>query len=430
MATVRSFAGYRYARDRGFDFAKLVAPPYDVLDQAGKDALASDPHNIVHVDLPHMPPKTLGPDSAYQSAAATLKGWIEQGVIKQDRRACFYPYEQTFAVRNRKVHRRGFFTLVKLSPFGEGEVVPHEKTYKGPIEDRLRLMHATKMALSPVFGLFDDPGSAVTARLFENMGRPDMTAIQNGVKNDLWSVFDNAVELDVIDAMKGRPIYIADGHHRYTTALQYKADVEKRLDSPLPENHPAGYALFVLVGMQETGLVVLPTHRLIGGLTGFSIEKFVAAMSGKVNVRESATPAGEALVDELPEGAIGLYDGATKKTWVLEPVDMDLLKPSHGGQSEAWRRLDVAVVQHYLIERVLAPTFAGGNEPAKGYTADADEVAAKVTGGDYQIALILRPTPVGALEALGRHNEVMPQKSTYFYPKLATGLVMAGLEMD
>ena len=363
----------------------------------------------------------------------TFQAWLHAGILVRDPRPALYPYTQSYEHAGRTYHRRGFIALVKLAPFGAGDVVPHEKTYKGPIEDRLKLMRATGVQMSPIFGLFPDPKNEVTNLLYQNLGRPELSGTLDGVKNDLWSVIDAEVENRVIDMMGTKKIYIADGHHRYTTALQYQHEMEQANGGPLPVAHPANWCLFVLVGMQDPGLQILPTHRLIGGLSGFSIDKFRAAVGANFDVAE--TPLRPDHVDELadvlaqhPAHTFGLFDGKTKKLYTLSLKNKDVLKPFEPNQSQAWRELDVAILQRYLIEEVLQPTFAGGKEVTKGYTADPHEIAPQVDGNKYQIALLLRPTPLGALEQLGQHGEVMPQKSTYFFPKLATGMVIAPLK--
>jgi uncharacterized protein (DUF1015 family) len=432
VAQIRPFAGIRYARKKFPDVSNLIAPPYDVLEERGKSALqAKHPNNIVSVDLPFMPPKSVGPDAVYEAANATLQQWLAAGVLQKDGRAALYPYTQSYEHAGMTYHRRGFVALVKLSPFGAGEVVPHEKTYKGPIEDRLKLMRATGAQLSPIFGLFSDPRNEVTGLLYKTAGRPELTGTLDGVKHDLWSVTDAEVENQVIDLMKHRPVYIADGHHRYTTALQYQHDaIQANHGQPLPPAHPANWCMFVLVGMQDPGLLILPTHRLIGGLDGFDVNRFRAALGPNAELTE--TPLSPDQFDDHAHGGgahaephtFGLFDGRTRKMYLLKLKNPDVLKPLEPNQSDAWRRLDVAILQRYLLDEVIGPAFAPGREVAKGYTADAATVAPQVDGTRYQLALMLRPTPLHALEELGKHGEVMPQKSTYFFPKLATGMVI------
>jgi uncharacterized protein (DUF1015 family) len=431
MARLRPFAAVRYARRPNLHFSNVIAPPYDVLDERGKAALqARDPHNIVSVDLPHLPPKSVGPDETYEKANIHLQSWLDAGVLIQDTRPALYPYMQSFEHHARTFHRHGFFALVRLSPFGKGDVVPHELTYKAPIEDRLKLMRATGLQLSPIFGLYSDPRNEITNLLYGNIGKPELSGTLDGVKHDLWSVPGAEIENEVIDRMKRRPIYIADGHHRYTTALQYQFEMENANGGPLPEAHPANWCLFALVGMQDPGLIILPTHRLIGGLAGFNVRAFKAALGDHFDLTE--TPLTGEHVDEFcrdvlpkqPAHTMGLFDGKTRKLYQLRLKNLNVIKALEPDKSDAWCQLDVAILQRFLLDEVLQPKFAGGNEPIKGYTADPDAIAAQVDGERYQIALLLQSTPLHALEDLGKRGEVMPQKSTFFYPKLATGMVM------
>lgn len=429
MAQIRPFTGVRFTRKNGADISQLIAPPYDVLSEQDRAKLqAKDSHNIVNVDLPHVPPKSAGPDEVYDKANINLQTWLSTGVLQRDHRPAIYPYTQTYEHGGRSFHRRGFIALVRLSPFGEGQVVPHEKTHAGAIEDRMKLMKYTGMQLSPIFGLFSDQRNEITGMLYHDLGKPELSAELDGVKNDLWSVIDGELENRVIDWLKHKPVYIADGHHRYTTALQYQKLAEQEHGGPLPPAHPANYCMFVLVGMQDDGLLILPTHRLIGGLGGFDIKALAAKFGGTFEIVQSPItsdrlPAAVEALDREPPHTFALYDGASKTVFYLRLKNPDILKEFEPNQSEAWRRLDVAILQRYLLDEILAPHFALKGL-VKGYTHDAATIAQQVDGKNYQLALMLRPTPLHALEELGKHGEVMPQKSTFFYPKLATGMVL------
>jgi len=432
LAHIRPLTAIRYADSLAGRLSDLVAPPYDVLDDAGKGALQKKhPYNIVGVDLPHMPPKTVGPDSAYEAANQTLKKWIEQGTLVRDKQPALYAYAQTYTHGNRTYNRRGFFAAVKLSPFGAGEVYPHEKTYPEAIVDRLKLTKATGIQMSPVFGLFPDPENRVTTGLFAGLDAPQMTATLDGVKNELWTVSDPEAQRHAIDLMASRSIYIADGHHRYTMALQYQKDQGK-----LPADHPANYALFVLVAMQDPGLLILPTHRIIGGLSSFDAGVLRAKLGANATLQELAvSPDGvdeytDQVLPRRPANTFGLYDGTTKKLYELCITNPDVLKPFEPNQSAAWRSLDVAILQRYMLDEIIAPTFAaaGGASLTKSYTADSKAVVGMTDGATRQIALILKSTPLKALEDLGKQGEVMPQKSTYFFPKLLTGMVLNPLD--
>ena len=431
MPQIRPFAGVQFSKMLGSDLSALIAPPFDVLNEKTKPLLqAKHPNNIVTIDLPYLPPKAVGPDAVYAQANATMQGWISGGVLQKSPRAALYPYTQSFDHNGRMYHRRGFFAAVKISPFGAGHVVPHEKTYREAIEDRLKLMRATQVQMSPIFGLYSDSRHEVTNLLYKNLSKPEVTATLDGVKNDLWTVHDTDIERQVMDFIGRKPVYIADGHHRYTTALTYLGELEAKNGGPLPPNHPANYCMFVLVGMQDDGLLILPTHRMIGNVEGFNIAAFTSAVADNFDVIE--TPLSTDKVDEFieiilpkqPAHTFGLYDGRSKKLYQLTCKNQDVLAELEPNLSDASRRLDVAILQRYLLDEVIQLNFAGGKEITKQYTADSKEIVPRTDGVKSQIAFLLKSTPLGALEQLGQHNEVMPQKSTYFFPKLATGLVI------
>lgn len=431
MPQIRPFAGIHFSKSVSTDFSNLIAPPFDVLDEKKKAALqARHPNNIVTIDLPYLPPKAVGPDEVYAKANTTLQAWISAKILERSGRPALYPYAQSFDHNGRKYHRRGFFAAVKISPFGAGHVVPHEKTYREAIEDRLKLMRATNVQMSPIFGMYSDSRHEIVQLLFKNLGRPEFSGTQDGVQNDLWSVTDTDIERQVIDFLGRKPVYIADGHHRYTTALTYLQELEQKNGGPLPPKHPANFCMFVLVGMQDDGMLILPTHRLIGNVPSFDIATFTAAVGDNFEVTETGIgPAGvveytDVTLPMRPAHTFGLYDGRTKKLYQLACKNQDLLAKLEPDHSDAWRRLDVAILQRYLLDEVIGPKFGGGKEITKGYTAHAAEIIPSTDGNKYQIALLLKSTPLGSLEQLAAHNEVMPQKSTYFYPKLATGMLI------
>src|SRR5256714_1614067 len=243
---IRPFAAIKYVPSPTLKISDVIAPPYDVLDEAQKAALqAKHPNNIVNVDLPWMPPKSVGPDSAYAAANEMLRSWIAGGIMKRYVRQAMYPYTQPLELQDKTYHRRGFIALVKLSPFGQGQIIPHEQTYPGAIEDRLKLMRAPGVQLSPIFGLFNDTRSEVTRMLYENVGRPELDGALDGVRHQVWSLIDAEMENKIMSAMGTKPIYIADGHHRYTTALQYQKEMEQANGgAPLPPDKPANIRNF------------------------------------------------------------------------------------------------------------------------------------------------------------------------------------------
>ncbi len=433
MADIKPFAAIRYSPRFGPDLSSVVAPPYDVLDEAGKKKLlAKSPQNIIEIDLPYLPAKQVGPDSFYQHSAATLASWLGDGTLVRDTEPALYAYTQVFSHRGQEYRRRGFFAVVRLesfsTPAAPTNVVPHEKTYPEAIQDRLKLIRATQVQLSPIFGLFPDPHNAVNDVLYRDLSPAPISATLDGVESQLWPVTDSETQQLVIEAMKSKKVYIADGHHRYTMALAYQKEQAALHGGKLPDNHPANYCLFVLLSMHDAGCVILPTHRIVGNLKSFDLATLKNKLADAFDVQESKMGVDqiaefESTLAEQPGNVFGLYEGKSKKLYTLSLKRPDLLKRYEPNQSDAWRSLDVAILRRYLLDEIIAPTFADG-EIKLAYTADATEVPKLTDGEKFPIALILRPTPLKALEDLGAHGEVMPQKSTFFYPKLLTGMVI------
>jgi uncharacterized protein (DUF1015 family) len=413
---------------------------------------------VVAIDLPHIPPKEAGPDAAYEAAGHTLRMWLEAGILKRDEKPAIYAYQQTYTVsgsggtNGTTYQRRGFFSRVRLEEFEPGGTIhPHEQTFSGPKEDRLKLMRATQANLSPVFGLYDDPSNDVTDLLFEAVTNQKPAASaelpsQDGksiVLSELWAVTDHAVIREVAQLMADKHLYIADGHHRYGTCLNYRKELSAELGVPLEPNHPANFCLFVCIAMQDPGLIILPTHRVVAAasLENFYLDKFreVADETCEVIDTKFSGDSLGALEHELAAGAfgahaIGVYDPVEDAVLVLRPKSGDPLStfsgdPTLAEKSAAWRQLDVAILQHLVFDRIVAPHFAKkGTKMAWAFPHEAHEVTTLCQSGGYRVGFLLQPTPLTAVRDLCNANELMPQKSTFFYPKLATGMVINSLE--
>lgn len=444
MPEVFPFQPLQFAAGRG-DVSAVIAPPYDVLDEQDKAALlARDGHNIVAVDLPHVPPKELGPKEAYERAAATLQRWIETRVLVRQETPAIYAYRQSFDFGGQHYQRCGMACTVETLPFGPrpgGGVLPHEQTFSGPKEDRFALMQATRTQLSPIFGLHaDDSGQATTlTRQFMEQSAPDMAGTTSdgvgGVQHEVWTITDLDSIAAYREALVGEDVFIADGHHRYTTGLNYLAALEAA--GEVAADHPARRCMMVLVSMSDPGLAIGPTHRVLGGMADYSIEKFIEAAQHDLAVKEvAANPAAienaiEHAAASVGHNALGLIDFASGRCFVATTHKPDALRSEFPKKPPAWRTLDVTVIQHLIVERICQPKLNGGQPVKWAFPHSVEEVMAigsgKETGagggsGFAQLAVIVRPTPLDAVREISRANELMPQKSTYFYPKLATGL--------
>jgi uncharacterized protein (DUF1015 family) len=451
MPAVYPFRALTYASIA--DRSAVVAPPYDVLDAAGKAALLKkDSRNIVAVDLPHTPAKELGPASAYAAAAETLQKWIADGILKRGEKPAIFMYRQTFrsADGSTVVRRSGVACTLDVVPFGPrpgvGGVLPHEETFSGPKEDRYALMAATRTQLSPIFGLHADEDNAATALTQSTMAAraADFTATTaDGTLHECWEVTDPSTVALYSHALSGEDVFIADGHHRYTTAVNYLRDLSaKAPGGVLDAEHPARRCLFVLISMNDPGLVIWPTHRVLGGMSGYSLEAFMQA-AGSLIRYEPIAGGLEALARAVDgtEGMgpmrFGLYDVATKRGYVAMPSSRDPLQQRFPNKPSAWRELVVAFTQYAIVEDICQRQLNDGKPVKWAFPHTVAEVESIASGeetgagggaGFAQLVVLVRPTPLAAVREVSRANELMPQKSTFFYPKLATGLWMHPLE--
>jgi uncharacterized protein (DUF1015 family) len=412
MAEVHPLHAVHYDLDE-VDIADVVAPPYDVIDDAQRAELAArSPYNVVELDLPRDPE---GGDP-YEHAAELLGRWSEQGVLIRDADPTIWGLEQDYtAPDGSRETRRGFLARVKLAPYGEG-IRPHERTQPGPKEDRLRLTRATRHNLSPIFSLH--PGD-VWRHLEPAIGGDPWGEVTDadGTTHRVWPIEDAAIHAAIAEELRGGELLIADGHHRYETSLAYQHEVG--------EGGPADYVLMALVSLDDPGLTVFPTHRLIAGLAD-DPEKQEALGSGLRELFEVE----EVPADELDPagsegvGVFGYIDSNFKRAYRLQLASNPDLDGSLSKHSEAYRTLDAAILEELVLKGILGMTTDDiAAKRGIGYTPDIDEARAKLDTGDYQAAFILRPTPIDQVRAVAAAGETMPPKSTYFFPKLLSGLV-------
>ncbi len=424
MPEIRPFQAIRYDAKRfGTDWSALAAPPYDVLTGDDKARLLGlSPYNIVGVDMPFVPPKQAGPPEVYRRAAETLRAWLDEGVLVREDRPALYVYHQTYRWGGREFTRRMFFAVVRLEEFGKGKVFPHELTHSGPKEDRLLLMRATRCQLSPVFGLYSDPENAVAAALNRAGAAPDARAVLGDVVHQLWVETDPPT-IDRVGTLLGDAgIYIADGHHRYSTALNYRNELAAA--GSLPPDHPAHFVLMGLCAMEDPGCVILPTHRVFGSLSGAELMRLWApACSFAPADRAASDPS--ALIDPAASHDIALYAAAENRRYVGTFTDRRVLDRLAPDRSPAWRSLDLAYLHRYMIDELLA-SASGGKAPGIGYTPSIEE-AERMAREAAGVAVLVKPTAMRELRAVADAHDFMPQKSTFFYPKLATGLVIHSL---
>jgi uncharacterized protein (DUF1015 family) len=435
---LRPFRALRYEPSSVGDIGAVVAPPYDVIDPAERERLiARHPANVVRLDMP-VEERGDEPDDRYRRAARTLATWRSDGTLRKDPHPSLYVYEQTYRVPDTHVERiqRGFFARLRLEPFGpESSVLPHERTLSGPKEDRYKLLRATGVNTSPVVALFDDRSGATGERLAAvAAGPPDVDVIDGDhVHHRMWALpaaGDGPASIvagELLSAGEAGPITIADGHHRYETALRYRD--ERRMTRSCDEDPPFDYLLVLLLEATGQPLTVLPTHRLLRALGGEGVARLLARTGELFDVEQAPSSAelvrafGGDGAEEAPggRGRFGLWTGAGGAILTARREAFGPLLPDGG---DAVRALDVTLLGVALehLAGIDADAVAAG---AVDYTKSAaDAVAAVSRWDDVDAAFLLEPTPVASIEAVAREGDVMPQKSTYFFPKALTGLVI------
>jgi uncharacterized protein (DUF1015 family) len=425
MVEIAPFRGLRYAPSLSRE--PVFSPPYDVIDASLRNKLLeASPHNVVHV--------TFGPEPTpatwYDEAARRFQHWQAQGVLLRDAAPSFYAHEQAFVGPDgQTMVRRGFFARVRLVPWGQG-IHPHEKTRSGPKADRLRLMRSLHAQESPVFGIYRDSEGSLDAFL----GAPPddaVTAVDDeGVRHTCWPLSSPALLTQMVAYLAERDIVIADGHHRYETALAYRDEVRARAGREAPSG-AHDYVLMYLTPADGDGLVILPTHRVVTApLPGGEI-KLPAALEPDFCLEPIAEDT------QLATALAAHHDGAIKLGLYLPPgawlLTLRDRARAHAAappdQPRELAELDVAVLQNLILAPYLAittDTLAHGD--AVRYTTHADEARLAVREGGASAAFVLNPTSVDQVWRAAIAGVTMPQKSTYFYPKLLTGLVMNPLD--
>ena len=406
---IRPFRGYRYRTDKA-DVSAVVAPPYDQIGPDTQERLyAMSPHNVVRITLPRAEP---GRDR-YQRARETLEAWLADGVWARDDEPAIYPYQQTFRLGGREVTRRAFVALGEVSEYARGIVRPHERTHRGPKQDRLRLLEATGADTGLIFMLVDDAAGDL-AEAWDPRGEPLAEARDlRGETHRLWRLTDPGALARLAEAMAPRSVIIADGHHRYETAVEYA-----RL-------HPgARDKMMAFCALQAPGLAILPNHRLVHGLGDFSL----AGLARAARPWFDTAPLADPLAFEPAPRRIGVVSAAGALEFRLRDEAFDAVAwPA--GSSPAWRRLAVSILHEGLLRPCLGITDevldAGTHVD---YVADQAEAVALVRRGRYQAAFLIAPTTAAELAAVVEGGELMPQKSTHFYPKMLDGLVFHRLE--
>ena len=434
MADICGFRAWRYDLSQVGDLSDVTAPPYDVINTAQQDDLyKKHPCNVIRLELTR---EEAGDSQGakYERAAKYFRQWQQEGVLFRDREDCLYAYHQEFTWEGKTYVRKGFLGRIRVEPFGQGCVYPHEQTLSGPKADRLLLLKTCKTNFSPIFGLYPDDNNDVMQPLDDAVLKltPLVATDHLGVIHRLWPVSDPAVVNQVRERMRDKKIFIADGHHRYETANNYKNELAAAGELSGPE-HPANFTLMMFVGMSDPGLAILPTHRLISGLKDVTAGQIAAALSSHFDVQTVGT--GEAAAREtwdmiaMDGGQDVLGFGTTADdTWLLAKVrDASPMKQLAPGQSDVWHGLGVSLLHKLAWEYLILPKVQAEN-PKFTYVHLLEEVLESQALKNSQLACLVPPADIEHVEDIASRLEKMPPKSTYFYPKLLSGLVFNSVE--
>jgi uncharacterized protein (DUF1015 family) len=417
MADVEPLRALHYNLDRTGGLQDVVAPPYDVIDAEQRAKLeARSPYNVVRIDLP------VGTDP-YGNAARLLAAWRDEGVVVQDERPALWAIEQDYTGPDGQIRRRtGFLARVRVEDYGPGRIRPHERTHPGPKEDRLNLTRATKANLSPIFSLYDDPTGTATGVLANatTTAAPWGEATDDdGTVNRVWRIDDAKAITAIHDALANSELLIADGHHRYETARVYAEEIGGE--------GPHRYVLMCLVALEDPGLTVFPTHRLLKDLRPDQHEALANAIRRDFELKRLEST-DELVPDYGQPVSMGYIDAHFRQPWMLTLKDQATADAALSDHAEPYRRLDTAVLEALILKGALGMTDDDIDHlTGLGYARDFDDALRLVQDGDYDAAFFVAATPIEQVRAVAAAGESMPPKSTYFFPKVPTGLLFSPL---
>ena len=441
MAQIAPFAGIHYDPAQ-HTLPDVIAPPYDVLSPAQQDALyAKDPHNIVRLILNKEEDSDNDTDNRYTRAAAFLQKGLAEGAFVKDDAPALYEYIQRFEHPlhpEQIVHRRTLFVALKLEPYENGVVLPHEETHPKAKADRLMMMRATNANPEPIYGLFEDPNFTV-AKILEASRENQAPLLDatfparhasEGEQHLIYRHTDPCILSEIDEFFGPRRVWIADGHHRYETALNYQRECREKAGSADDGPQPYDYLLIGLSAFEDPGLVVLPTHRLIKNVSASRLEELPLQLERYFQIRILSTPEARAWIKEEVTGEKRFVLVKSDKSYALTLRDQSVADAaSDQTHCPAWRKLDVTILQTLVLDRSLGISWTAlAHTPDVAYTRDEDEAVEKVDSGEYQIACLLQNPTVMEVRDVASAGDKMPQKSTFFYPKLWSGLILRSLE--
>jgi len=424
---VSSFQGIRYNQRIVGDLARVLCPPFDVITpEHQKLYYEENSYNAIRLEFPEPTAER------YQKAAITFQQWLKHGVLKLDSVSSFYLHDHRFEYSGEKKVRRGLIARVKLEPWGNG-IYPHEETFPKAKGDRLQLIQACRANFSPLLSLYQDSERKIASILSEASRAKPMieTSVlslstggsqdEGGEAHTLWAITDPEIKSEISQFLSSQPLYIADGHHRYETALTYQQ--ERAQEQSLTGKKAFQYVMMELVDFSDPGLVVLPLHRLVRGiapsilvglgdqLRNFFVLEFVPSKAGDCQLPEDSCL-----------GILGLQPGSLVVLERRQDISLEAMMP--GNRSQAYREFDVSILNHIILDKILS----GAKDLEVAHTVDLKEASQQIKKGKYQLAFLLNPPKPEMVKAVANAQDRMPSKSTYFYPKLPAGLIINPLD--
>lgn len=439
MAEIRPFRGVRYNESLIQDFSEVICPPYDIISpQQQQELYRKNGYNYIRIEFERELPQDTPADNRYTRSAETLRQWIERGVMKADDVPCLYLHDHYFTRQGKTCKRRNLIARVRLEEWEKMVIRPHEGTLKEARGDRLSLLFALNANTSPILAMYEDSEARIASLLSGQAGgKPAVsTRGDDGEGHDMWVIRDEAVTAEISAVMEGRSLYIADGHHRYESALAYRN--EKRTHTPSAQTGtvPGDYVMMSLVEFSDPGLVILAPHRLVRGIPRSTLDE----LSGKLNlffhVEEISLHTPDvwthledllAHTDRVRIVLFGLDRNVLHLLTLNEPALVSGMMPYF--HSELYRSLDVSIVDHVILENLLA--LSSEKEKTNlAFSYDMTKAVERVMMQEYQLALLLSPVKPEMIKAISDTGDKMPRKSTYFYPKSPSGLVLNRLDTD
>ncbi len=431
MAEVRPLRGLRYDAQRVGDIAQVVTPPYDVISQEAQATYYTrNPYNVIRLELGRTTDEDNALNTVYTRAAATLAEWRLQHIVQEEATPCYYVYQQTFPYNGQQYTRTSLIARVRLEPWSANVILPHEHTLAKAKDDRLQLLRACATNFSPIMSLYDDPQGRIRRLLASYAADAEVQITDEaGEEHRLQPIRDVQQIALLQDFFRERQLYIADGHHRYETALAYQQEILTQRKELAPED-AANFVMMALVDVDDPGMLVLPTHRILFALPQERVDVSLANILAQYFTVKPLSPTLtdseiSSLLSEAGQEQVALVVATPTRTVLLQLNEQGKRRMQESEHSQTWNSLDVAVAQQLVMEDILGLT---SEDMTVGthvrYTRDMQQALQTVQSSGAQVAILLNATQVRQMRDVAQANDRMPQKSTYFYPKLITGLVM------